>query len=384
MEIPIRIIPPVYRGFSGGSAQPVVGDPNRRLATERSTSGTGSSGVKWSIAPRSTPPPVSRGPATVVCVDRVFRFGVSGGFAPDGRRLRDLARRAETIGYSTFGMADHFMLPLAPLIALQAVADATTSIRVTQTVLAQDMRHPAVVAKELATLDVLSAGRLEIGLGAGWMADEFARAGMPFPPATTRIARMEESIHVLKGLFADGPFSYAGAHFQIDGLEGTPKPLQRPHPPIMVGGGGAKVLAAAARSADIIQVLPGPITGGSGVDISNITPGAFSRRIDWIREQAGERFHQVELGALLLQLVVTDDKEAAEERFLAGLSPAASGTPPQRSELLASPLVAIGSLTEVCEKLQATRRDYGLSYFSCPVGARPEALAPVIELLAGT
>jgi probable F420-dependent oxidoreductase len=279
-------------------------------------------------------------------------------------------------------MADHFMLPFSPLIALQAVADATTSIRLTQVVLAQGFRHPAVLAKELATLDVLSGGRVEIGIGAGWMGQEFDQAGIPFGRGPDRIARMEEAVHVLKGLFGDGPLTFAGQHFRISGLDGLPKPLQRPHPPVMIGGGGRQVLAAAARCADIIQLLPSPISD-SGVNPSMVTPSAFRERLAWIEDAAGERFGSIEIGALMMDVVVTDDPETAERAFLDRVRPADDAVSPTREELLASPLVAIGSLEAVCEKLERGRAEFGISYLACPAHARMDVLAPVIERLAG-
>ncbi len=319
----------------------------------------------------------------VAVAPRPFRFGTAGGLISDPDRLRSAARRAESLGYSTFGMADHFMLPLAPLIALQAVADATTSIRLTQVVLAEGLRHPAVLAKELATLDVLSGGRVEIGIGAGWMRGEFDQAGIPFIPTPKRLRRMEESVTVIKGLCGDGPFSFEGDHFTISALDGSPKPRQRPHPPVMVGGGGPQVLATAARCADIIQMLPGPITG-SNVDTAQVTRSAFRQRIDWIEEAAGDRFAHIELGALLMEVAVTDDTEAAERAFLARIESPAGPNGPSEKDILASPLVAIGSLAAVCDKLERGRKELGLSYLACPAHARMDVLAPVIEKLAGT
>ena len=278
------------------------------------------------------------------------------------------------------------MMPFAPLVALQAIADATTTLRVGQLVLAQDFRHPAVLAKELATLDVLSGGRVEVGIGAGWMPADFEQAGIPFDPPSVRIERLEESVVVLRGLFGDGPFSFSGKHFTISGLDGTPKPVQRPHPPIMIGGGGPKLLAVSARQADIIQVLPGPNRSTPSLNLHALTPRSYLEKIDLIRDAAGTRFDDIELGALLLNVTITDDTERATDEFLArfGGPGQAATNGPSRDELLASPVVAIGSLEQVCDKLLATRDNFGLSYFTGPVGTRAESLAPVIERLAGS
>lgn len=313
---------------------------------------------------------------------RPIRFGAGGGRARDLTELQAAARRAEELGYSTFAAADHFMIPFAPLIALQAAADATTSLRLTQLVLAQGFRHPAVLAKELATLDVLSGGRLEIGLGAGWKRSEFEQAGLPFDSAPVRIDQMEETVTVLKGLFADEPLTFTGQHFRIAELRGTPKPVQRPHPPIMIGGGGPKLLAAAARHADIIQVLPGPI-GTTSPDPLALTAQAYQDKIALIRDAAGERFGDIELGALLLNVSITEDVGRVLGDLVGRLR-AAGADRPTAEDLLASPVVAIGSLEQVCDKLQATRDTLGLSYFASPVDATLESLAPVVERLAGT
>jgi probable F420-dependent oxidoreductase len=318
---------------------------------------------------------------------RLIRFGTGGGRGSDPVQLISLAQRAEEIGYATFGMADHFMTALAPLVALQAVADATEKVRLTQIVLAQDFRHPAVLAKELATLDVLSGGRLEVGLGAGWMRSEFEQAGIPFDRASVRIERLEEAVLVLKGLFADEPLNFSGRHFTIRDLDGTPKPVQRPGPPIMIGGGGPRLLAAAARRADIVQVLPGSIRGDMGLDPASVTADAYGEKLDWIRDAAGPRFDEIELGALLLNVTITDDPDSALDEFLERFAPSArSGRTAGRTrhELFASPMVAIGSLEQVCDKLRETRDHFGFSYFAPPVGASMQSLAPVVERLTGS
>src|SRR5262245_43488334 len=204
-----------------------------------------------------------------------FRFGYTGGASSKRERLVDSARTVEALGYSTFGLADHFVRPLAPLIAGQAVADATTTLRITQTVLAQDFREPAVLAKELATLDVLSEGRLQVGLGAGWLRQEYEDASITFEPAPVRIERLEETAIILKGLFGDAPFSFDGEHYTISGMKGSPTPVQRPRPPIMIGGGGRKLLSVAARQADIVQLMPSNRGDGTGLDPSQFSAQAI-------------------------------------------------------------------------------------------------------------
>src|SRR5262249_26206260 len=165
---------------------------------------------------------------TTTC--RPIRFGYTGGHSSKRERLLDSARAVEALGYSTFGLADHLVRPFAPLVAGQAVADATTTPRLTHTPLAPDLPQPAILAKELAPLDVLSEGRLQVGLGAGWLRQEYEDAGMRFDSAPVRIARLEETAIILKGLFAEGQFSFEGEHYRVTNLEGLPRPVQQPRP----------------------------------------------------------------------------------------------------------------------------------------------------------
>jgi probable F420-dependent oxidoreductase len=320
---------------------------------------------------------------------RPFRFGVTGGGSSKRERLLESARAVEALGYSTFGLADHFVRPFAPLIAGQAVADATTSLRITQTVLAQDFREPAVLAKELATLDVLSEGRLEVGLGAGWLQQEYEDAGLRFDPAPVRIARLEETAIILKGIFCEQRFSFDGDHYRVTNLQGLPRPVQQPRPPIMIGGGGKKLLSVAARQADIVQLMPSNPGGQSLLDASQFSTQAIEDKIGWIRDAAGARFDDVELSAQLLECAVTDrpDEHLSDlaER-VATVTERMGGARVEldQKELRNSPIVAVGSLDEVCETLVETRRTFGISYLLAPTGGRPEQLAAVIERLAGT
>jgi probable F420-dependent oxidoreductase len=322
---------------------------------------------------------------------RPFRFATSLSAVNDRAGLERIARRAEELGYSVVGAPDHFLIPFAPLIALQAAADATTRLRVSQFVLNQDLRHPAVLAKELATLDVLSGGRLEVGIGAGWLRTEYQQAGLPFDAATVRIARLEEVAVILKGLFGDGPFDFAGDHFQIRHLDGLPKPRQRPRPPITIGGSGPKILSAAGRHADIAQI--GVLVARRGemtVEPRQLSAEAYEEKVSWVRAAAGSRFPEIELSALLVNVTITDDGEAGFDAFVreytdmihrygGDLGEAVLS----REELMASPVVAIGTLDEVCDKLRHTRSRYGISHFLAPVGASPELMAPIIERLTG-
>jgi probable F420-dependent oxidoreductase len=318
---------------------------------------------------------------------RPFRFGYTGGASSKKAKLLESARTVEALGYSTFGLADHFVRPFAPLVAGQAVADATTTLRITQTVLAQDFREPAVLAKELATLDVLSEGRLQVGLGAGWLQQEYEDAGMRFDPAPIRIARLEEMAIILKGLFGDEPFSFSGDHYTITALQGRPTPVQRPRPPIMIGGGGKQVLSVAARQADIVQLMPSNRGGRTSLDPSQFSEAAIEEKIDWIRDAAGRRFDEIELSAQLLECKVTDRPvehlSDLAMRIASVIETMGGGRIDLGEEdLRRSPIVAVGDLDEVCQKLIDTRAKFGISYFAAPIEARPGVMAPVIEQLS--
>jgi probable F420-dependent oxidoreductase len=324
----------------------------------------------------------------VTTKQRPIRFGFTGGASSKRDKLLESARAVEALGYSTFGLADHFVRPFAPLIAGQAVADATSTLRITQTVLAQDFREPAVLAKELATLDVLSEGRLQIGLGAGWLRQEYEDAGMRFDTASIRIERLEETAIILRGLFGDEPFSFEGQHYAISNLMGVPTPIQRPRPPIMIGGGGRKLLSVAARQADIVQLMPSNRGGGTGLDPTQFSAAAIEEKVGWISAAAGSRLEEIELSAQLLACVVTDRPDEHLADFAARIAAVTERMGGARidlgeDELRRSPIVAVGSLDEVCERLIDTRDRYGITYFAAPIDAKPEVLGPVIKALQG-
>jgi probable F420-dependent oxidoreductase len=198
---------------------------------------------------------------------RPFRFATGGFEEVSKRAWVEQARRAEALGYAVFLVADHVAdIPFAPVPALVAAADATTSLRVGCTVFCNDYRHPALLAKEAATVDVLTDGRFEFGLGAGWLKAEHDQAGIPFDPPGVRVARMEEALRVIKALWAGEPVHHRGAHYAIAGLAGTPLPVQRPHPPVFVGGGGKRLLSVAAGRPTSSASSPGrgPAAGSTG------------------------------------------------------------------------------------------------------------------------
>jgi probable F420-dependent oxidoreductase len=323
---------------------------------------------------------------------RPLRFGLiaSGATAAE---LIETAKSAEQHGFSSIALNDHFNSTVAPLLGLQAMAAATSHIRIATAVLNQDLRHPAVLAKELATLDVLSGGRLELGLGAGWVRADYDQAGIPFDSAAERIERLAENIDILRGLFSDDQCNFTGRHYSVTGLDGTPKPVQPGGPPIMVGGGGRKILSMAARRADIVQVLGASFgTDGAVVDnLSSFHVGAFEQRLEWIAAAAGDRFSQIELSLMLVFVAITDDVEQTAMGFLDFLTATVSRYGGQVGDvdvklqtLLDSPVVAIGTLDEVCQKLTRVHDQLGFSYFVMPYGSGPQSLAPIVAALAGT
>jgi len=309
--------------------------------------------------------------------DRRFRFGVQLSNAPSGADWAALARKAEDLGYSTLFLPDHFGDQLAPVPAMQAAADATTDLRVGCLVFDNDYKHPVVLAKEVATIDVLSGGRVELGIGAGWMNSDYEQSGIQHDRAGVRIDRMEEGIAVLKGLFADGPYSFEGDHYRIAGMDGLPKPVQRPHPPLLIGGGGKRVLTIAGREADIVGINPSIVSGN--VDAAAAQNGSATltdQKLAWVKEAAGDRYAEIELNMLIFAGIVTDDGDGTKAMMapLFGLEPA---------DLDEYPHALIGTVESICEDLERRRDRWDVSYVVVQADAM-DALAPVVAKLAGT
>ena len=313
-------------------------------------------------------------------MSRPFRFSVSGGEPMTATALADRARKAEALGYSAYVLSDHLLNSLAPNVALAAVATATERLRIGHFVLNNDLRHPTVLHQELATLDVLSEGRLEIGIGAGWNEPEYKGSGIPFEAVPRRVSRLEESIAVLKGLFGAEPFSFKGTHYAITEMNGRPKPVQQPHPPFLIGGGGQRVLRLAGREAQIVGLAPriGQTTGG----FRSCTFAATREKIGWIRDAAGPRFGEIELNtypAFRPASVTNDPRKAAEELLTRLNERAPSGL--TVDELLDSPHVLIGTVDGLVEKFTRLRDELGISYIM--VGSGMDDFAPVVARLAG-
>jgi len=308
---------------------------------------------------------------------RPFRFGVQEHRAHSAKQWRERARVLESIGFATLYLPDHFSDQPGPIAALMAAADATTTLRVGSLVFDNDYRHPVVLAKEAATIDLLSEGRFDLGLGAGWMTSDYDKSGIPLDSAGTRIERMHEGLQIIKGLMAEGGFSFSGKHYKVKDLDGTPKPVQKPHPPILLGGGGRKMLSIAAREADIVNINYNLQEGR--INRKMVRTGmasATDEKLAWMKEAAGDRFDALELSVTIFVATVTDDRESIAEAMGSGLDMG-------RDEVLAIPHFRIGTVEQIVDDLRARRERYGISYVVVP-GEVAEQMAPIVERLAGS
>ncbi|MBO3745700.1 TIGR03621 family F420-dependent LLM class oxidoreductase [Streptosporangiaceae bacterium NEAU-GS5] len=295
-----------------------------------------------------------------------FRFAAVIRSAGSAREWADKARRLEDAGYDAVYISDHIVGPrFAPIAAMTAAACATTRLRVGALVLANDFRHPVMLAKEAATLDVLSEGRLDLGLGTGWMAADYQAAGLPLERPGLRVDRLAESVAVLKGLWADGPFTFAGKHYQITELDLQPKPIG---PRLLLGGGGARVLTLAGREADVVHIVQRVRADGAGPDQTDTGVAAFLAKIDIVRRAAEGR--AVELGTSVLQI----GEHKAEESWSAADSSLVADTPQ----------VLLGSLDEIVEKMRRWRDDHGLSFYVLHNERDLDPFNRVVEALSGT
>ena len=317
---------------------------------------------------------------------RKFRFAVNVPGIPEAGGWLDFAREAEALGYSTLQCADHYGMH-EPLTVLAAAATVTSTIRFGPYVLCNDFRHPTVLARQAATVDVLSGGRLELGIGAGWYIDEYERAGLPFDRAPVRMARLEEAITILRGLFGDEPVTFAGDHYDVRGLDGFPKPVQRPSIPIVVGGSGPRMLALAARTADIVAFAVNTTAEGL-IDSSDMRVDCLARKVDGVRAVAGDRFDDLELNTMITgPVIVTDDREqgaAGVMHFLRhGGFPIDVPDDFTEKDILQSPYLLIGTHDEIADQLVAQREEYGISYVTV-ISPSMRDFAPVVQKLTGT
>jgi probable F420-dependent oxidoreductase len=308
---------------------------------------------------------------------RPFRFGVVTSNAPDGTTWRERARRAEGLGFSTLVMPDHFQEQWAPIVGLTIAVEATTSLKVGAMVFDNDYRHPVVLAKEIATLDLATEGRVEFGLGAGWLRTDYESSGIAYDRPGIRIDRMAEGLAVMKALWSSPePVKYEGAHYRVNGAVGTPRPYTAPHPPVCIGGGGRRVLSIAACEADIVTINATLTAGEVGAEAAaTATPAAFDEKIEWVREAAGDRMADIELQCHCpVTMVVPNREEVA-----AAMAPAFGLDP---ADALDVPLALVGTTDQLCDTLLERRDRYGFTYWIVPDAM--EAFGPVVARLTGT
>jgi len=308
---------------------------------------------------------------------RPFRFAVQTSNAESGKAWREKARKVEDLGYSTLFIPDHFDDQWAPIVGMTVAAEATARLNVGALVFDNDYRHPVVLAKEIATLDLASEGRVEFGLGAGWMKADYDASGIAYDSPGTRTDRMVEGLQVMKQLWRDGSATLDGQHYTVRDAKGLPAPASVGGPKIVIGGGGKRVLSIAAREADIVGVNPNLSAGYVGPEVAQSAKGErYRERLQWIKEAAGDRFDALELQCLTFMVQFTDNSDEAYERLapLFGLSPA---------EARDVPLALAGTVDEIAEVLRQRREEYGFSYV---VVHEPEMeqFAAVVAKLAGT
>jgi probable F420-dependent oxidoreductase len=314
---------------------------------------------------------------------RPFRFGVIVATDPGQMPTREawvtLARKTEDLGYATFLVADHYINEYLPIAPLMLVADATTTLRIGSGVFDNNYRHPVLLAKEVAALDLFSGGRFELGLGAGALQVDYEQSGLPFDPPGIRIRRLGESVALIKQFFTQDSVTFAGEYYRVTDLAGSPKPAQRPHPPIFIGGGGKKTLTLAAREADIAGLEGRVVDAAGSFDAFEHSEAALAQKVAFLREAAGERFNAIELNYGIAHVIVTENRQqAAEER---ARKRAATGVTPE--QVLGDPYLLIGTVEHIVETLQRRREQYGISYLHV-FWDEMDAFAPVVARLTGT
>jgi probable F420-dependent oxidoreductase len=324
-----------------------------------------------------------RRPFVTITAMRPFRFATGVRSTATRAEFVDAVREVERLGYSTVMLSDHLVDQFAPISALSVAAAVTSTVRLGTFVFNNDLRHPVVLAQELATLDRLSDGRLEIGMGAGWNKPEYEGAGISFDPGATRIDRMAESITIMKGLFAEGPIDFEGRFYRVKGFEELPRPIQRPHPPFFVGGGSPKLLRFAAENAEIVGIAPRVLPDGKPDVVGCLLAGS-ERKIAIIKEAAGPRFEELEINTYpslsALSAKVTDQARPVA-REIADHIRRRYGIDLSERDILESPHVFVGSVDGLVEKFQSLRERLGISHIV--VGDDFGEFAPVVERLSG-
>jgi probable F420-dependent oxidoreductase len=305
---------------------------------------------------------------------RAFRFAVTANHARSGDEWARLARRAEELGYSAVLVPDHLGQQLSPIAAIATAAAVTTTLRIGAFVFANDFRHPLMLAREAATLDLLSNGRLELGLGAGWRTADYRQLGMTYDAPGRRIDRLVESSGLVKRLLAGETVTHAGPHYPLGSAHIWPRPIQQPHPPIIMGGGGPRMLRLAAREADIVGFIPQFSSRGRPI-LTDVSEAALDRKVAIVREAAGERFERLELNLFIVDAGMVGSGEPVARSVLAAAKVASVG-------LAGSPYFLYGTLPALRERLERRRERSAISYYAIRQGSM-EAMAPLVAALAG-
>ena len=305
---------------------------------------------------------------------RPFRFAITASRAESGAEWRAKARRVEELGYDTLLVTDHLVQQLAPVPAMTAALEATTRLRVGSYVFANDYRNPVMLAKEIATLDVLSGGRVEFGFGAGWYQRDYEMLGLPYDAPGTRVSRMIEAVKLIDRLFVEDSVDASGAYYTVHGARVLPKPVQQPRPPLMIGAGGPRMLRFAARHADIIALNPQFDANGQPV-VSDLLTGAVERKLARLHAEAGTRFARVELNVFIVDAGVTDEPRSLFDAVATRIKGVAA-------QLVDSPFFLYGSIADLKQQLLARRERLGITYFGLPDKAM-EPFAPLVREMRG-
>ncbi len=309
-----------------------------------------------------------------------FRFGLQLHSPVESMTWLDTARFAEDCGFSSILVPDHFHHQYGPISALAAAAAVTTTLKVGALVFGNDYRHPVMLAKEIATLDHIAEGRVEFGLGAGWMRTDYDQAGLRYDRPGVRIERMVESLEIIRLCWAGEGFDYHGEHYQIAGYDGHPKPYTEGGPPVIIGGGGPRMLGVAAEQADIVAITANLGAGEVGTDaIADSMPAAYDAKLKRVREVAGERLDSIEISSLTMNLAVTDDPEETFDLFAQLF-----GVPVD--VVAESPALIAGSVAQIIELLQARRERWGFNYVvvQCDGSRGLDQFPAVIRALNGS
>lgn len=305
---------------------------------------------------------------------RPFRFSVMASSAVDMGAWTALARRAEDLGYDAFMVPDHIGRQLAPVAALATVAAATTRLRIASFVFANDFRHPLILAGEAATLDVLSGGRLLLGLGAGWRVTDYRQLGQRYDEPRVRVDRLVESVGLVKRLMAGEVVTHDGPHYRLDRARLAPLPVQRPHPPLIIGGGGPRMLRFAAREADVVGLLPQFDPRGRPI-VAQATEGATRTKAALVREAAGPRWDAIDLNVLVFYAGLVGGREGPVASALNAIKAAAVS-------LVGTPYVLHGTRAGVRDLLLRRRDRWGLNSYTIAAGSM-ESMAPIVAALVG-